>query len=220
MREVKHHHTPFHSRGNAVKVVAGPGGEGSVPAEYHVIAGPDYSLGVDFMTINNQGVTNEALLAVVQDRLECFQEGQYPCAENEGALRHVRLALAELHHRTGRRVNQGIEGQMQENAGWKEAKMAEKRRVWVEAEMLRIDDGQTGANFKVADLHERWAAWAPVAAALRLFDTPVTAEEMEVLDGIATTTAARNGLAEVKSVLATTSRVRRDRGQQGTPGAS
>jgi len=32
------------------------------------------------------GTTNEALLAIVMDRLKCFQRGQFPCAENDEAL--------------------------------------------------------------------------------------------------------------------------------------
>src|SRR5579862_9767731 len=39
------------------------------------------------------GTSNEALLAVVADRLECFQAGKFACHENAVALDAVRIAL-------------------------------------------------------------------------------------------------------------------------------
>lgn len=56
------------------------------------------------------GVTQEALLAVVEDRLASFQSGPYACAENATALEHVRAALAALQSRTARRTAAGVEG--------------------------------------------------------------------------------------------------------------
>lgn len=56
------------------------------------------------------GVTNEALLAVVKDRLEGFQSGSFACAENQTALEHVDAALDSLKSRTQKRLNQGVEG--------------------------------------------------------------------------------------------------------------
>lgn len=56
------------------------------------------------------GVTHEALLAVVMDRLECFQAGPYACEENGKALIGLRHALEQLQLRTLRRVKRGVEG--------------------------------------------------------------------------------------------------------------
>lgn len=56
------------------------------------------------------GVTNEALLAIVADRLRCFQAGPYPCKENDRALAHVEWALEQLHARTLEREARGVEG--------------------------------------------------------------------------------------------------------------
>jgi hypothetical protein len=56
------------------------------------------------------GLTNEALLAVVEDRLSCFQAGPYPSVENSEALAHVRKALAFLHSRTQDRIKRQVEG--------------------------------------------------------------------------------------------------------------
>lgn len=58
------------------------------------------------------GVTHEALLAVVIDRLEAFQAGPYACSENALALDGLRIALKSLKSRTARRTGQGIEGTM------------------------------------------------------------------------------------------------------------
>ena len=59
------------------------------------------------------GVTNEALLAIVADRLRCFQAGPYPCKENDRALAHVEWALEQLHARTLEREARGVEGREQ-----------------------------------------------------------------------------------------------------------
>lgn len=56
------------------------------------------------------GITNEALLAVVEDRLKGFQSGQFACRENAIALTHIQDALHWLHHRTRERVARGVEG--------------------------------------------------------------------------------------------------------------
>jgi hypothetical protein len=56
------------------------------------------------------GISNEALLAVVIDRLECFQRGQYSCRENALALTKLQEAMHWLHHRTRDRIARGVEG--------------------------------------------------------------------------------------------------------------
>lgn len=52
------------------------------------------------------GVTNEALLAVVLDRLECFQHGPHPCGENQKAGQYIEAALRCLQDRTRRVAKQ------------------------------------------------------------------------------------------------------------------
>jgi hypothetical protein len=56
------------------------------------------------------GVTHEALLAVLIDRLEGFQSGQYASPFNEKALEHLRGALQALNDRTAERQLRGVEG--------------------------------------------------------------------------------------------------------------
>jgi hypothetical protein len=56
------------------------------------------------------GVTQEALLAIVIDRLRCFQKGPYMCRENAIALTHCEEALMWLQRRTRARIARGVEG--------------------------------------------------------------------------------------------------------------
>lgn len=56
------------------------------------------------------GVTHEALLAIVKHRLESFQAGKYACDDNAVALAAVDNAIAALHARTKTRLARGVEG--------------------------------------------------------------------------------------------------------------
>jgi hypothetical protein len=56
------------------------------------------------------GCHNEDLLAIVIDRLQCFQTGDYACEENARALRKIEEGLAWLRYRTADRKRRGVEG--------------------------------------------------------------------------------------------------------------
>lgn len=56
------------------------------------------------------GITQEVLLAIVADRLACFQAGKFACAENRVALEHIKCALSVLKWRTLRRIARNVEG--------------------------------------------------------------------------------------------------------------
>lgn len=56
------------------------------------------------------GISNEALLAVLEDRLRGFHEGPFACDENYLALQNVRNAMAILQLRTRQRMARGVEG--------------------------------------------------------------------------------------------------------------
>ena len=56
------------------------------------------------------GCQNEDLLAVVIDRLQGFQGGQFACRENAIALTHIQEALMWLERRTLERIARGVEG--------------------------------------------------------------------------------------------------------------
>lgn len=56
------------------------------------------------------GVTHEALLAIVADRLRSFQQGPYACKANACALTHIEEAMHWLQQRTLERMRRGVEG--------------------------------------------------------------------------------------------------------------
>jgi hypothetical protein len=56
------------------------------------------------------GITQEALLAIVVDRLASFQAGPYACHENAMALVDCESALEWLHMRTKERLQRKVEG--------------------------------------------------------------------------------------------------------------
>lgn len=60
--------------------------------------------------VGTNGITHEALLAIVVDRLQGFQRGQYACRENAIALTHLEDAMHWLQHRTRQRLDRGVEG--------------------------------------------------------------------------------------------------------------
>lgn len=58
------------------------------------------------------GVTQEALLAIVIDRLRSFQAGPFSCRENAVALTKAEESLMWLKKRTTDRMARGVEGTM------------------------------------------------------------------------------------------------------------
>lgn len=56
------------------------------------------------------GITQEALAAIVIDRLRSFQEGPFRCRENAIALTHFEEGLMWLQRRTIERLKRGVEG--------------------------------------------------------------------------------------------------------------
>lgn len=56
------------------------------------------------------GISNEALLAIVEDRLAGFQSGEFANIENAIALAKVQEAIMWLHKRTRDRIARGVEG--------------------------------------------------------------------------------------------------------------
>ena len=56
------------------------------------------------------GVTQEALLAIVIDRLRSFQAGPFASPFNASALDHCSQALVDLQRRTRDRIARGVEG--------------------------------------------------------------------------------------------------------------
>lgn len=80
--------------------------EGKTGRAVQVIAfqnGPIAEVGVN-------GTTNEALLAILIDRMRGFQTSKWACRENTIALTKLEEALHWLHARTRAREARGVEG--------------------------------------------------------------------------------------------------------------
>jgi hypothetical protein len=56
------------------------------------------------------GISQEALLAILIDRLKGFQGGEFSTKENAVALTHLETAMLWLHKRTRERIARGVEG--------------------------------------------------------------------------------------------------------------
>lgn len=78
----------------------------SVVCNIHFQNGPIQEAGIN-------GISNEALLAVVEDRLSGFQSGEYACRENAVALTKIQEAMMWLQKRTRDRTARGVEGTSQ-----------------------------------------------------------------------------------------------------------
>lgn len=83
--------------------VTGAGEGGAVFCQINFQNGPIGEHGVN-------GISQEALLAIVIDRLRCFQAGPYNNEDNQLALDDVRHALECLQRRTRKRLARGVEG--------------------------------------------------------------------------------------------------------------
>lgn len=100
-------------------------GQGGANHAYHIdwhtdIAHDPTSVAVNSLNIHFQngpikefgvnGITQEALLAIVIDRLRSFQGGPFSCRENAIALTKIEEALMWLQRRTVARIKRGVEG--------------------------------------------------------------------------------------------------------------
>lgn len=59
---------------------------------------------------STSGITEAALLAVLIDRLECFQAGPYACEENQQTLDALWVAMNAVHARAHARAERGVLG--------------------------------------------------------------------------------------------------------------
>jgi hypothetical protein len=121
MRELKQHIVEGDSANHQVTVVVmDEPGAGGACHEYQIVTrDPLYLLGsVSFQNgpikeFGVNGVTHEALLAILIDRLESFQRGPYACGNNAAALSCCKHALDVLQDRTRARIARNVEGTTQ-----------------------------------------------------------------------------------------------------------
>lgn len=86
-----------------INMLSGPGSQGCSGPVISFQNGPIAEAGLN-------GVSNEALLAIVEDRLLGFQSGPYSCRENAVALTKLQEAMMWLQKRTRDRMARGVEG--------------------------------------------------------------------------------------------------------------
>lgn len=117
MRELFDHITPGDSVNHQLRIrVTDEPGAGGANHEYDIFIPPNFLQTVlkfqngPIKEAGVNGVTQEALLAIVIDRLRSFQAGPYACVENGTALEHCEAALASLKFRTEARIRRGVEG--------------------------------------------------------------------------------------------------------------
>lgn len=97
-----------------IRVTDEPGqGGANHKYELHIPGGGQWN--IDFQNgpikeFGVNGITQEALLAVVIDRLRSFQAGPFSCRDNAIALTHCEEALLWLKKRTYDRMARGVEG--------------------------------------------------------------------------------------------------------------
>lgn len=90
-------------------------GHGGACHEYSVVVPKAGRFDINFQNgpiaeVGVNGLTHEALLAIIVDRLEHFQKGQYACRENALALTKIQEAQMWLQSRTRARMARGVEG--------------------------------------------------------------------------------------------------------------
>lgn len=90
-------------------------GAGGACHEYVISYGPNDLAKVSFQNgpiaeVGVNGITHEALLAIIEDRLKAFQAGAFKSIHNEQALHHINMALFRLKERTRERIARGVEG--------------------------------------------------------------------------------------------------------------
>lgn len=90
-------------------------GAGGANHEYQITSYEDVNVLLRFQKgglqeVGVNGITHEVLLAILIDRLEGFQKGEFNCRENSLALTKLQEALHWLNHRTFDRVRRGVEG--------------------------------------------------------------------------------------------------------------
>lgn len=121
MRELKQHIVPGDSVNHQVKIeVLDQPGAGGACHDYVIkwtskTGATQHNSLISFQNgpikeAGVNGVTHEALLAIIIDRLEHFQAGPFKSDMNAAALLNCRHALECLQERTIERIARGVEG--------------------------------------------------------------------------------------------------------------
>lgn len=142
------------------------------------------------------GFTNEAYLAVILHRLECFQAGPFACEENAVALRYGHLMMEAMHQRSARRTAAGIEGKLEEQP----QKQATANVIVKDDTALKI--GLAGYVVALSSL-DTWGTWASMEGVLKQNKAKLTAADVALLENLSQRSeGATRGWTELKQALA------------------
>lgn len=124
MKTIEYHKTNYANENVDIEIADNPGSGGA--HHRYIVSGfdtetnpsatmPYSSVEILFQNgpiaeVGVNGLTHEVLIAILINRLECFQAGPYACEENRLALDHLHSALEALHSRTIKRIIRGVEG--------------------------------------------------------------------------------------------------------------
>lgn len=117
----EHHHDVAN---NAITITPDLPGPFGAPDYYELTFSdgktPDHiaTQGIKFQSgaladVGMTGITCEALVAVMLDRLRAFQDGPMRCAENDAVIHHFEQALVHCVRRSERRIAAGVKGTAQ-----------------------------------------------------------------------------------------------------------
>ena len=119
MRTITTHHDG-HGLNEAIEIVADELGPGGASHHYNVtyrkgeigtqVADVQFQKGPRDIGGSTPGVTDVALLAIVRDRVEAFQAGEFACQENAMALEGLIMAMDWMRIRADNRADRGVLG--------------------------------------------------------------------------------------------------------------
>lgn len=114
MREITEHQIGAVNEQLRIVVVDPPDNAGS-NNEYHIVGPNGVKLEMVFQhggvpEVGVNGITVEALLAIIADKLHGYQSGPFACRQNEMALMMTEQAAMWLRDRTRSRIKRGVEG--------------------------------------------------------------------------------------------------------------
>lgn len=115
MRDIIDHHDG-HGLNEAIRIRADAPGPGGASHEYVLDIGGFCVASIQFQKGPRQepgsiaGVTEAALLAVLIDRLRCFQAGEYACRENAIQITKLEETLHWTKARADARARRGVLG--------------------------------------------------------------------------------------------------------------
>ena len=116
MREITTHKTNECNSQITILAIDGPGNGGADHAYSICVPGGDPGdVRINFQNgpikeAGVNGLTHEVLIAIVIDRLQSFQKGEFACRENALALTKLDESAHWLNHRTQQRLARGVEG--------------------------------------------------------------------------------------------------------------